>query len=55
MRRLALVALAALMFAACGDRECETTDTAPACDWETQLWDGAQCLSRTDHEAHMGG
>jgi hypothetical protein len=24
------------------------------CDWETELFDGHECLSRTNHEAHTG-
>jgi hypothetical protein len=25
-----------------------------ACDWDEELYDGEQCLSRSDHKSHTG-
>ena len=41
---------------ACGGDDNDSTNNIPAdiCDWETELYDGEQCLLRTDHQGHMG-
>jgi hypothetical protein len=56
MKYLAIAAFSVLAFVACGGDNSDRTNTIPAdiCNWETELWDGEQCLLRTDHEGHMG-
>jgi len=53
---IVVVALVGALVACGGDDTDANKNTISAdiCDWETELYDGEQCLLRTDHEGHMG-